>query len=269
QKGAPLVVLSSPAAAEARAGLARAVADQNVAKESAHREHELLDNGVGRQVDVLEADARLAAADAELARAQSATAALGEGAGQELVVRAPIAGKVLARKTSVGASVQPGGDPLVVIGDASSLWVQVDVFERDLPLVQEGAPVQVELANSSTPISGTVTRVGGSIDDDMRRAPIFIALPKDTPGLTPGLSVRASFKGSGEILAVPATAVILKGGKDAVIYVQNDQGDLLPRAVSIGRAQAGTVQILSGLTAGEKIVTKGALLLDGTAEQLL
>jgi cobalt-zinc-cadmium efflux system membrane fusion protein len=269
-KGAPLVLLNSPAAAEARANIAKAVADYNLAKEAARREHDLLDKGVGRQVDALEADAKLAEADAELARAKAAQTLVGDGDGIDVIVRAPIAGKVLAKKATVGASVQAGGsDPLVVIGDNNSLWVEVDVFERDLPLVKEGAEAQVEIATLSQPVSAKVMRIGASVDDDMRRAHVFLSFAGDVPGLSPGMSARASFKGSGTVLTIPSTAVILRQGKDATVYVQNDKGELVPRAVSIGRTQSGTVQILSGLQDGEKIVTKGALLLDGTAEQLL
>ena len=72
-----------------------------------------------------------------------------------------------------------------------------------------------------------------------------------------------------EGLAVPVTAVLIKDGKRRVVYVEQPGGGYQAREVQTGRNRDGRVVILSGLKAGERIVVRGALLLDTQAEQLL
>jgi len=68
---------------------------------------------------------------------------------------------------------------------------------------------------------------------------------------------------------VPVSAVLIKDGKRRVVYVEREDGSFEAREVQTGRNQDGQVVILQGLTAGERVVVRGALLLDTQAEQLL
>jgi cobalt-zinc-cadmium efflux system membrane fusion protein len=70
-------------------------------------------------------------------------------------------------------------------------------------------------------------------------------------------------------LTVPVAAVLIKDGKRRVVYVQRADGRFEPRDVRVGPTSAGRVPVLEGLKPGERIVVKGALLLDSAAEQLL
>jgi len=70
-------------------------------------------------------------------------------------------------------------------------------------------------------------------------------------------------------LSVPVAAVLIKDGKRRVVYVERPDGTFEAREVQTGRNREGRVAILQGLTAGERIVVRGALLLDSQAEQLL
>jgi cobalt-zinc-cadmium efflux system membrane fusion protein len=77
------------------------------------------------------------------------------------------------------------------------------------------------------------------------------------------------FTARGETLTVPVAAVLIKDGKQRVVYVQRPDGRFEVREVRTGPTTGGMVPILEGLTPGERIVVKGALLLDRQAEQLL
>ena len=79
-----------------------------------------------------------------------------------------------------------------------------------------------------------------------------------------GLRVRAEAG-----ISVPISAVLIKDGKRRVVYVARPDGAFEVREVRVGRSRDGRVTVLQGLTAGEKIVVRGALLLDTQAEQLL
>jgi len=268
--GDPLVTVSSPDAAAARAQLAAATAEHDAAVQEAARQDTMGKSGVGVDSERVTAQSRLRQTEAELARAQTTAAILGGGGGPTVVVRAPIAGTVLARRATVGAVAQPGGDPLIEIGDPSSLWVVADVFERDLAEVHDGAAVDILLPTRSAPVPGHVASVGSALTGAMRTAPVYIAL--DAPGsdLRAGMFARAAIRAPADhTIVLPVEAVLIEDGKTYVVYVRTGDDLFVARKVEVGRSIDGKVQIVSGLAPGEQVVTKGALLIEGAAEQLL
>jgi len=70
-------------------------------------------------------------------------------------------------------------------------------------------------------------------------------------------------------MTLPVSAVLIRDGRDPVVYVQRDPLTYERRSVSVGQPIEGRVQVTSGIAAGDKVVVKGALLLDGAADQLL
>ncbi len=268
--GDPLVTLSCPGAAAARAELAHARVEMQSAEELVKRQSDMLQKGVGLEFEKFSADMRLKDAQAELERASKVVASLGEGTGETVIIRAPIDGTILHRAATVGATVESGGPPLVEIGNPSALWVVADVFERDLPLVHEGAEATVELASVPTPARGRVAAVGAALEAELRRAPVYVAIEEQGLSLRPGMYARITINAaSSQGVMVPVTAVLIKDGKRNIVYVENSDGAFVPRDVIIGQSIDGHVQVMSGVTPGERVVVRGALLLDGAAEQLL
>jgi cobalt-zinc-cadmium efflux system membrane fusion protein len=268
--GDPLVTLSSPGAATARAELAHARVEVQSAEEQCKRQTDMLQRGVGLDFEKFEAQMRLKQAQAELQRASKVVAALGEGTGETVITRAPIAGTVLHRTATVGATVEPGGQPLIEIGDPSALWVVADVFERDLPLVHEGAEATIALASVPVPTRGRIVAIGAAVETELRRAPVYIAVEEQQSTLRPGMYARITINAAlSQGVVVPVSAVLIKDGKRNIVYVESGEGAFAPRDVVVGQSIDGHVQVISGLTPGERVVVRGALLLDGTAEQLL
>jgi len=91
---------------------------------------------------------------------KAAAVFVGPGSGTTVIVRAPMAGIVITRKAAEGVAVQRGAEPLVEIGNPTALWVVADVFERDLPLVRQGAAARVELPSIETTLDGRVASIG-------------------------------------------------------------------------------------------------------------
>jgi cobalt-zinc-cadmium efflux system membrane fusion protein len=267
--GDPLLTINSPDAAGARAGLAAAIASQKEAAEAAKRQQQMMAQGVGIESERVAAESRLAQANAELARAQAAAGFLGGGGGPDVVVRAPITGTVLGRRATVGAFFQAGEGPLVEIGDPSALWVTADVFERDLPLVQPGAAVDVQLAEQADPAHGKVVSAGSVVDPNLRTAPVYIQLDGDNPGARPGTYARVTIHSAGDAaLLLPVNAVLVQDGKREVAYVKTGADTYKARDVNVGPVIDGHVRVISGLAPGDEVVVEGTLLLDATAEQL-
>jgi cobalt-zinc-cadmium efflux system membrane fusion protein len=240
------------------------------AQEQLKRQIDMLQRGVGLEVEKFEAEIHLKEAQAELERASKVAAAFGDSSGETFVIGAPIGGTILHIAASVGAAVEPGGQALVEIGDPTALWVVADVFERDLSLVHDGAEATVELASVPTPVHGRVVSVGALVEAGLRRAPVYISIEDQQPSLHPGMYTRVTIHTpTSQGVVVPVTAVLIKDGARNIVYVENSDGAFVPRDVVVSQSIEGHVQVLAGLTPGERVVVRGALLLDQAAEQLL
>jgi cobalt-zinc-cadmium efflux system membrane fusion protein len=268
-RGDPLLTLDCPEAATMRASAAVAQASLREARIELERQRRMQQEGVGIERDVVATETKVSTAEAELARVEAGAVSIGTGAASAVVVRAPIGGIVIVRKASVGMAVQRGGDPLVEIGDNSSLWIVADVFERDLSHIHQGATTRTIFPSVNREMEGRVTAIGTVVASGLRTAPVFLTVDTHGVPLRPGMYGRVEIDAADAGLTIPVNAVLIKDGKDPVVYVQRDDLTYVRRRVVVAQPVEGRVQIVSGLTPGEKVVVRGALLLDGAADQLL
>jgi cobalt-zinc-cadmium efflux system membrane fusion protein len=270
EAGAPLITIASPEASEYAMDLARARIEVEAAQDAVARQDEMFQKGVGREVDRIAAKHRLAESKAALTHAQKTVGMLGPNSGGMVTVTAPIEGTVLRRLTTVGAQVEPGGDPLLEIGNPEALWVVAEVFQDDIQLVREGAKVNLEFAARPGVVPGHVVGVGVLVDTGLRRAPVYVAIDEAITGLTPGAYARASILAPAEQgVTLPKTAVLIKDGMHSVVYVEDGPGQYVQREVVLGHTFGEHVQIISGVKPGERVAVAGALLIDAEAQQLL
>lgn len=269
QAGDPLVTLDCPEAASIRAALATAAASHREARAALDRQVRMVQQGVSTEREKLEAERSMAEAAAELASAEASVRFVGESEGTTVVLRAPIGGVVVSREATVGAAAQPGGEPLVEVGDPSQLWVVADVFERDLHLVHEGMTASLDLPSLREPLSGRVASIGAVVNGGARTAPVRISLEQKPEGLRPGMFGRARLESSEQGIAIPTEAVLIKDGRRSIVYVRTAPGTFSQREVVVSHPVEGMVYVASGLTPGEPVVVRGALLLDGAFDSLL
>jgi cobalt-zinc-cadmium efflux system membrane fusion protein len=261
--GAALLTIDSADAAAARATLDQAASRLASAEHLFRRQVEMVAKGVGLESERQEAEARLKEARSEHERARHAAGLIGAGQGNRFTVRAPADGVVMAIRVSVGATVAPGGEALLELGDPNRLQVVGQVPEGDLRRIAIGQEAEVELP-------ALATRVAARVESFSRRAQLYLALANRTEGLRAGMLAQVILRVAGdEGLSVPVAAVLIKDGKRRVVYVERADGNFEVREVQVGRNRDGRVVILQGLKAGERIVVRGALLLDTQAEQLL
>lgn len=269
-EGDSLVTLRSPDAASTRAELSATRAALRNALVEARRAADMLEHGVSTERERREADLRVAELEIQLVRVETQVAILGRGAGGTVVLRAPIAGTILSRRASIGMVVEPGaGEPLVEIGDPAALGVSADVFDRDAALVRVGARAQVTFPSLDAPLTGHVAHVAPVVSRGLRTVSVRIELDETSDRLRPGLFGRASLTMVDAGIVLPSSAVLIRDGDRTIVYVERDEGVFSARDVDIGPSVDGHVYVASGLTAGERVVVQGALLLDGAADQLL
>lgn len=264
-----LATLVSPDALRTRYDVAAAKTAHDVAVVEAQRQQTMVDKGVGVEVDLRAAQAKVRETSQELARAQGTAALLGSGGGDRIELRAPRSGIVAERKAVVGTSAEPGA-ALFTIGDPQAMNVVAEVFESDLPGILVGSSVLVEVPQLPKPLKGTVRYLGATLDKESRRAAVVVALSEQNPVLRPGMQAKVGVQLSNlHEMLIPVSAVLIKDESHSVVYVQHENSQFEARAVTLGRPSRGLVPVISGLKVGEKIVVRGGLLLDGAASQLL
>ncbi|MET4575127.1 efflux RND transporter periplasmic adaptor subunit [Ottowia thiooxydans] len=269
KQGDVLATLVSSDALRTRHEMAAALTAQDVAAAEERRQQTMVDKGVGVDVELRAAQARLRESTQELSRARGTAALLGEGGGDRLVVRAPRAGVVAERKAILGGAVEPGAE-LFSVGDPQSLNVVAEVFESDMPGIRKGSAVEVIVSQLPKPLTGKVLYLGATMDKDSRRANVIVGLDAQDAALRPGMHARVGIQVSNQNqMLIPVTAVLIKDESRSVVYVQRSEDVFEARTIELGQPTRGLVPVISGLKPGEKIVVKGGMLLDGAAAQLL
>jgi cobalt-zinc-cadmium efflux system membrane fusion protein len=271
QKDTTLFTVESADVLGIRSTLAQARLKVRLTEEVLARQNEMVKKGVGLEVERFEAEMKTREAKSELERAERNAALAGSGEGTRINVRSPVDGVVVSVKAAAGATVQPGGEPLVEIGDLSGLWVVADAPEGEVARVAKATKAEVTISALNVTLPGRVAGVAPRSDAETRRTPFYVELESPPDELRAGQLVRVTVfgaSGDGEIW-LPVTAVLLKDGSRRIVYVEDKAGRFIPREVEVGDERGGRVRVLKGLQPGERVVMRGALLVDREAEQLL
>lgn len=268
--GAPLLTIESADASAARAALDQGATRLATAETVYRRTVEMVEKGVGLEIERQEAEARLKDARTEHERARQAVRLVGGGQGSRVTVQAPVNGTVISVRVAVGATVAPGGEALLELGDPTRLQVIAQAAESDLNRITVGQQAEVELPALAARLAAKVESFSPRVDPESRRAQVYIALTKQVDGLRAGMMAQVALRAGGETaIRLPVTAVVIKEGKRRVVYLEKPDGTFEAREVKTGRNQDGWVVVLEGVAPGDRVVTRGALLLDTQAEQLL
>lgn len=269
KSGAPLATIASVEAAQMRADFDRARAELAHAEDRYRRQLEMQRTGVGLEVERIEAQTMVSEARADFERSRDYLNLLGEGRAETVTVRASADSTVLRTHVAVGTAVAAGA-ALFDLGQPSALWVVADVFEKDLLVVEIGAEVNVHVGSLQQPVRGRVVAESVAIQTGTRRAEVFIEPTTPEPSLRPGMYARAYIEAAGpRRIVLPTSAVLIKGGRQNVVYVETAPGLFEERPVLVGPAREGMAPVLEGLSGGERVVISGALLLDAEAALLL
>ena len=177
-----------------------------------------------------------------------------------LSIRAPFSGSVVEAAAVAGSWLEAGGK-LFTLADLSRVWVLIDIFEKDLGLVQPGLPVALRTeAYPGEAFAGRLALISDILDPSTRTAKGRVVVSNPQGRLKPGMFMEASLTPSNAslLLVVPEAAVRQVEGKTAVFVPQPDGRSFKLREVRTGRTFQNYVEILQGLTEGEEVVTQGS-----------
>jgi cobalt-zinc-cadmium efflux system membrane fusion protein len=272
-----LVTLASEQAATARAEHAKAVAElsahrvsERYARTALGRAERLLTlKAMSRQdvekarVEQEVAESRRAQAEAEVERARATLAQLGVSETGEMVVRAPLAGIVLTREVVPG-SVVDAGEPLLMITDPSTLWLEIAATERVAPALRSGGVVTFTVPElAPRQFEATLGNIGGALDPATRTLPVHAAVINDSGALRPAMFATVLLP-VGDVrsgVSAPDGALQLLDQRPVVfVAIPNGEGGARfeRRDVEVGARGHGEVQIVLGLRPGEIVVVDGA-----------
>ncbi len=179
-----------------------------------------------------------------------------------LMLYSPVSGIVVEKSVVQGQSVTPGIQ-LMTVADLSSIWVTVELRESDAGGVSQGSQATVELsAFPGVSMTGRVSYVYPTLQAEARTIKARIVLPNPGGRIKPGMyaTVRMTMP-MAATLAVPSSAVIQTGDR-TYVFVEQPGRKLMPRDIRIGRRGGDFTEVLSGVRAGERVVTSAQFLLD-------
>lgn len=179
---------------------------------------------------------------------------------------APISGTVIERKAGPGQIVQAGtGDPLLIIADLSTVWINADVYEDQLGSLRRGALAKIQTAAYPNEIfAARVDQIGATLDPDKHTVAVRCVVINRGDKLKPGMFVNVSLgsRTPQTALTVPSTAIVSEGDH-RIVYVEDAPGSYTKRTIEVGAEEQGTVLVRAGLRDGERVVVHGALLIGG------
>jgi cobalt-zinc-cadmium efflux system membrane fusion protein len=296
-RGDVLVSLDSAEAGTARADLAAADARLKIADAELARELALKVDGATTERAILAARGERDRALADVASAKSRALTYGgRGASSRVDLTSPMEGTVLEVKARIGQPVS-GSDTLVIVGNSRRMWLEVDIYERDLSRVHIGDDVRVRtVAYPERLFLGHVETLALAVDPERRVVGARISLPNDDGLLRAGMSASGRILGvptasenpgdggTPEVVAVPKSAIQAIDGQPFVFVAaarreaaakKAEKHQLfslvaVERGAELDAANAADgaepfIEIRRGLSGGETVVTDGSFVLKSEA----
>jgi cobalt-zinc-cadmium efflux system membrane fusion protein len=276
--GAVLLVIDSPDIAQAYSEYVKEDSELRYATRAHELAKDLYENKAMPLKDLKQAENELIKARAEFRRAKERLLSLRIPAEElnkpldkqkitsRFEMKSPLTGTVVERAVTPGQSVS--GDPsqvLFTVADLDMLQVMADLYERDLSLVKEGqfARVNVE-AYPGVDFPATIAAIGDIVDPTSRTIKVRAWVNNEGHKLKPEMFARLQLEvgETAQFLIVPREAVLEVDSKQFV-YVVDSQNRYVKQEVKVASVSPDQVRILEGLTRGQRIVTKGAVLIKG------
>lgn len=280
KRGQPLFEIEASEYAQAQSDLLSAVAQSKLSSVSEQRRHAQYDAHGGSLQDWQQSQSDLAAAQASLASVRNRLRILGTSdADIDAIIKnghpqaqvaavSPINGVVVDRQIGPGQFLQAGGSTAVyTIADLSSVWLVANVRESEAARVHAGQSVSVKvLALPERSFNAQLNYVAAAVDPASRRIAVHALLDNSEHLLKPEMFATFTIATSTDTVApaVPQEAVIFEGAQ-ARVWVMQSEHDAAVRQLTLGREHDGKYEVLQGLSAGERVITHGALFIDRAA----
>jgi Cu(I)/Ag(I) efflux system membrane fusion protein len=182
------------------------------------------------------------------------------------MIYSPVTGYVIEREALKGQRVEPG-KTLYKIADLSTIWVQADIYEYELPFIREGQEATITLAYYPGAVwRGTIDYIYPYLETETRTNKVRFVFPNPDHKLKPGMYANMELKVNlGEKLVVPESAV-LHSGVRKLVFIDRGEGRFEPREVSLGVQADEYWEVVDGLKEKERIAKSGNFLIDSESK---
>ena len=260
--GQLLATLSSADYGVAQSEAAKAAADWQVAKQNMTRQQQLREAGVIAEKDWELARAEATRAESEAARTHRQLVALGGDGKEGYPLRSPLSGVVVERHLNPGMEFRPdqAQPPLFVITDPGYLWLMLDAAEEDLRYLKVGAALAIQLKQyPGETFKGRIEHIADFVDPTTRTIKVRATLGNADRRLKGEMFASAAITlPPSDKLVLPVAAAMLLGDARFVL-LDEGAGHYRRQRIETGTERDGQIEVLSGLKAGDKVVTEGNL----------
>jgi cobalt-zinc-cadmium efflux system membrane fusion protein len=279
KEGAPLLGVESPEAGsatsayrQAEAAVSRAQAVLVKAETDLSRLRDLYENRAVAKKEVLSAESLLAQAKADVDQAQASKSEaqrrleildlkLGEF-GQEVIVRAPIAGKILEITVAPGEYRNDTSSTLMTIADLRTVWVVADIPESSIRLVTLGERIDIELvAYPGETFKARVTQIADVVDAQTRTVRVRAEMSNPSGRFRPEMFGRIRHRENLKQVPVVPVGAVIQGGGHSLVYREKSPGAFEGVDVEAASRYGDFIPVLKGLKNGDRVVIDGAMLL--------
>ncbi|HXM20121.1 MAG TPA: efflux RND transporter periplasmic adaptor subunit [Terriglobales bacterium] len=271
-KGQPMLYVASPDYSQLRTNYLKAKNAYSLAQKTNARAQDLYQHHAIAVKDVEQAESAEVQAGGDLAAVEAALKVMGISDPDALMkappsfevpVLAPIGGEVVEQLVSVGQLLQPGTTQCFTISDISTVWVLVNVYQKDLPYVRIGDPVAIQTDTYPDVFHGRISYVAASLDPSTRTLQARIETANPGEKLKKDIYVTATVQ-AGTIenaIAVPDSAVLRDSENQPFVYTEVSPNQFGRRPVTLGESLQGQTQITAGLQPGDRLIGDGSLFL--------
>ncbi len=272
RQGEPMLYVASPDYSQLRTNYLKARDAYALAQKSYARAQDLYQHKAIAEQNVEQAESAEVQASSDLAATQTSLKVLGISDPEALVkappsfevpVKAPIGGTVVEQDVAAGQLIQPGSTQCFMISDTGSVWVLVNIYQKDLPYVRAGDSVTIQTDAYPDTFPGRIAYVAASLDPSTRTLQARIDTSNPGEKLKKDMFVTANVN-AGTIpnaIALPDAAILRDSENQPFVYAETSSNQFGRRAVTLGESLNGQTQITSGLNAGDQVIGDGSLFL--------
>ena len=272
QRGEPLLYVASPDYSQLRSNYLKARDAYALAQKAYARARDLYEHHALAEQNLEQAESAQVQAQGDLTAAEAALKVLGVTDPEALLkappsfeasVRAPIGGEVVEQNVAVGQLLQTGATQCFMLSDTSTVWVLVNVYQKDLPYVRVGDAVTIQTDSYPDVFHGRISYVAASLDPNTRTLQARIETSNPGQKLKKDMYVTAMVD-AGTIqnaIAVPDSAVLRDSENQPFVYVEVAANQFGRRPVTLGESMKGETQVTTGLKPGDRVIGDGSLFL--------
>jgi cobalt-zinc-cadmium efflux system membrane fusion protein len=271
-KGEPMLYVASPDYSQLRTNYLKAKDAYALAQKAKSRAEDLYEHHAIAEQNLEQAQSAEVQASGDLASSQAALKVMGitdpdaivkAPPSFEVPVKAPINGLVVEQDVSAGQFIQPGTTQCFVISDISTVWVLVNVYQKDLPFVRVGDTVTIQTDTNAEVFHGRISYVAASLDPSTRTLQARIETSNPGEKLKKDMYVVATVNAGAipNAIALPDAAVLRDSENQPFVYAAASANKFGRRSVTLGESLNGQTEITSGLKAGDQVIGNGSLFL--------